>query len=153
MKKILAHALVLGFFFALPFGLFAQQIGTGDNVYTIPAGSEYGAGAQSGDVSSNFLFNDSLGSGSGQKDLKWLIGLFIDLIRRVIPLIFAMSVVVILWGITQSLSGSDEKRTEGKAIIIWGVVGLFAMISIWGLVNILSGTFQLDNSRIVVPRV
>jgi hypothetical protein len=82
-----------------------------------------------------------------------LIGLFTDLIRRVIPLIFSMAVIVVLWGIAQSLSGSEEKRTEGKLIIVWGVIGLFVMVSIWGIVNILAGTFQLDNSRINVPRV
>jgi hypothetical protein len=152
MKK---HITTLFIFIALffPVSVSLAQVGTGQNVF-IEAGSDYGSGAQVGnDIATNYFFNEPLGAGSGEKDLQWLVALIIDLINRVIPLIFAMAVVVILWGIAQSVSGSEEKRAEGKAIIVWGVVGLFAMLSIWGLVNILVGTFDLDNSRVVIPTV
>ncbi len=103
---------------------------------------------------SALLFVPFVASAAGSaQDLKSLIALITDLINRIVPLIFSMAVIVILWGVAQSISGSEEKRTEGKNIIIWGVIGLFAMVSIWGLVNILVGTFQLDNNRITIPRV
>ncbi len=153
LKKLLIGLSVFALL-ALPAGLSFAQVGTGSNVFTLPAGSDYGGGASSGnDISTNFFFNDALGAGSGEKDLKWLIALFTDLLNRLVPLIFAMAVVVILWGIAQSISGSEEKRKAGKDIILWGVVGLFAMLSIWGLVNILVGTFDLNDNPIRIPRV
>lgn len=39
----------------------------------------------------------------------------------------------------------DSRKDSGLAIL-WGIVGLFLIISIWGLVNILVNTFSTDNS-------
>jgi hypothetical protein len=30
--------------------------------------------------------------------------------------------------------------------MLWGLIGFFLMVSIWGLVNILVGTFDLNNA-------
>ena len=30
--------------------------------------------------------------------------------------------------------------------MLWGLIGFFVMVSIWGLVNILTGTIQLGNN-------
>ncbi len=38
---------------------------------------------------------------------------------------------------------SEEKRQQGKDTIMYGVIGLFIMISVWGLVAILDSTFNL----------
>jgi hypothetical protein len=40
---------------------------------------------------------------------------------------------------------NDEKKAAAKDKIIYGIVGLFIMISVWGLVNILVNTFGLNN--------
>ncbi len=73
--------------------------------------------------------------------------------QSVIPLLFAVAVVMFLWGaIKFFLLESDEesKRTQGKQFMIWGVVALAVMISVWGLVNILGATFGIDR---VLPSV
>lgn len=41
---------------------------------------------------------------------------------------------------------SEEKRENGKQIIYHGIIGLFVMISVWGLVNILANTFTFENN-------
>jgi hypothetical protein len=66
-----------------------------------------------------------------------------------VPLIFAISFLVFIWGVFKYfISGASdkEKREEGRNIIIYSIIGFFAMISIWGLVHILTGTVRLDNS-------
>jgi hypothetical protein len=48
---------------------------------------------------------------------------------------------------------SEEKRESGRQTVIYGVIGLFAMISIWGFVNILNTTFRLNKPyNEVVPK-
>ena len=39
----------------------------------------------------------------------------------------------------------ESRGTIGKAII-WGIVGLFVILSIWGLVAILSNTFRTNTT-------
>lgn len=72
----------------------------------------------------------------------------------VIPLIFALATVMFIWGVIQFfIIGANEeaKREQGKQFIIWGVIALTVMISIWGLVGIVGGTFNLNTS--VLPEV
>lgn len=65
----------------------------------------------------------------------------------IIPLFFALAVVMFIWGVVQYvINGEDEaKKTKGKQFMIWGIIGLAVMISIWGLVGILTDTFGVKN--------
>ncbi len=71
---------------------------------------------------------------------------------RALPLLILAALVLLLYGIVKNFffESSDEKRKEGKDFIIWGIVALFVMVSVWGLVNVLRGTFQLDNDNVPV---
>lgn len=73
----------------------------------------------------------------------------IGLINNVaVPLIFAVAFIVFIWGVFQYFiaGGHDEeKRETGKSLMLWGIIGFFIMVSVWGLVNILRGTFSFDN--------
>ncbi|PIP69142.1 hypothetical protein CO033_02145 [Candidatus Nomurabacteria bacterium CG_4_9_14_0_2_um_filter_32_10] len=70
----------------------------------------------------------------------------------VIPLIFALAVVMFIWGVVQYVINSDEeaKKEKGKQFMIWGIIGLTVMVSIWGLVSILGSTFGIQN---VIPQL
>lgn len=67
----------------------------------------------------------------------------LELINRiVVPLIFAAAFLVFIVGIFRTFfSDSEDKRKEGRKLAVYGVVGFFIMLSVWGLVNILVGTF------------
>src|ERR1700679_2129414 len=70
-----------------------------------------------------------------------------SLLNQIIPILIAFTVVYILWGIFQSfVKGSEEERTAGHKKILYGIIALFIMISIWGLVNILVNTTGLNNT-------
>ena len=65
-----------------------------------------------------------------------------------VPLVFAIAFVVFIWGIFQYFiaGGHDEEAKEkGKSLMLYGLIGFFLMIAVWGLVNILLGTFNLNN--------
>ena len=70
-----------------------------------------------------------------------------DIINRLAPLLIAVAVIILLIGIINYIRAGDEeeKRTKGKNEMIYGIIGLFVMVSISGLVAILSGTFNLSN--------
>ncbi|OGI94939.1 hypothetical protein A2917_01910 [Candidatus Nomurabacteria bacterium RIFCSPLOWO2_01_FULL_42_17] len=71
----------------------------------------------------------------------------------IIPLIFTLAVLMFVWGVVQYVIHSDEetKKAKGKQFMIWGIVALTVMVSVWGLVNILSSTFGINGS--VLPQV
>ena len=78
----------------------------------------------------------------------WDIFSFIqNLLNTVLPIIIAAAVVYFVWGMFQLfLAGDEEKKEKAKTTIIYGVIAIFVMVSVWGLVNILVRTFGLDNT-------
>jgi hypothetical protein len=67
----------------------------------------------------------------------------IDIFDSLIYLMMAAAVVYTIYGAFIMIS-SEEKRQTGKDTIMYVIIGLFIMISIWGLVAILDETFQLS---------
>jgi hypothetical protein len=65
-----------------------------------------------------------------------------------VPVLFAVAFIVFLWGAFKTFilgHASDEVKKEGTNLMLWGLIGFFVMISIWGLVNILTGTINFGN--------
>lgn len=64
----------------------------------------------------------------------------------VIPFLFALAVVIFLVGVMKYVAGGDneEKRTQGRDIMWFGIVALFVMVGVWGFVKILAVTFGFD---------
>ncbi|KKU67316.1 MAG: hypothetical protein UX89_C0016G0019 [Parcubacteria group bacterium GW2011_GWA2_47_16] len=77
-----------------------------------------------------------------------LMAILQNIIDAVIPFLVGLAVMLVIYGIVGFIShaADEEKRTEAKNFIIWGIIGIFVMISIWGFVNILVKTFNLDPS-------
>ena len=63
-------------------------------------------------------------------------------INALIPLIIGLAVIAFMWGLIQYISaGDDSKKAEAKSAMIYGIIILFVMVSIWGIVKILQDTF------------
>jgi|SRR3989338_6185524 len=64
--------------------------------------------------------------------------------KSVIPFIFAIAMVMFIWGAVKFFiieADEEAKRAQGKQFMIWGIIALTVMISVWGLVGILTNTF------------
>lgn len=68
--------------------------------------------------------------------------------KSVVPLIFALAALMFFWGVVQYvIGGAEEKeKAKGKQFMIWGIVAIAVMISVWGLVRVLTNTFDIDFS-------
>lgn len=69
-------------------------------------------------------------------------------------LLMAAAVIFIIWNIVKYLiAGGEEDRSAALKNFIWGIVGLFLIISIWGIVNILLNTFRTTPPPTTIPQV
>ncbi len=88
---------------------------------------------------------------SAQSLAKWVI----DFINNIlVPLVFALSFIIFIFGVFRYFiaGAADEgKRDTGRQFMIYGIIGFFVMLSVWGLVHLLTGTIRLDNSATSVP--
>lgn len=71
--------------------------------------------------------------------------------NAIVPLLFSAALAIFIFGVVKFIGNSDSKeKGKGRDFMIWGVVGLFVMISVWGLVNVLNVTFGVRN---VIPQL
>lgn len=75
-----------------------------------------------------------------------------------IPLVFAIALLVFIYGMFQYfiLGGSDEDNREtGRRLMLWAIVGFVAMVSIFGIVNLVAGGlgFSEDENIQNIPNV
>lgn len=83
-----------------------------------------------------------------------LLELVSDLIRATVPVVIGLAVLVFIYGILKYVIAKDDTaQKEARGVILWGVIILFVMVSVWGLVNLLGDTLQLNNSAPRGPAV
>ncbi|MCA9352003.1 hypothetical protein KC866_01235 [Patescibacteria group bacterium] len=69
---------------------------------------------------------------------------FVDVIgRSLIPLLFSIALALFIWGIVDFIRGADnsETRRKGRQRMLWGILGLLAMIGYISLATVLTNTF------------
>jgi len=67
----------------------------------------------------------------------------------IVPVVFAVAFIVFLWGAFQTFilgANSEEVKSKGKNLMLWGLIGFFVMVSVWGLVNLLTGTISFGSN-------
>lgn len=69
--------------------------------------------------------------------------LILAVIDALIPLVLVAAVAVFLWGLFKLLraAGNEIDYEEGRNIMVYGIIGIFVMTAVWGLVAFLNGTF------------
>lgn len=73
--------------------------------------------------------------------LNALIGLFITL-----------AIVIFFWGLIKYLANAGEQKSEGLQIMFYGIIAIFVMVSIWGIIRLLQSTFKVTSTDPVIPK-
>ena len=84
------------------------------------------------------------------------IGTFIN--NTVIPALIALAFLVLVYGIFQNFflgRDDEEAREKGKQLILYSVIGMLLIVSVWGIVALLSGALGLNQGGggIVLPKI
>ncbi len=76
------------------------------------------------------------------------VGEWLDLL---IPILIGIAVVVFFWGIIRYVTAGadDEKRKEARGLMIWGIIAIFIMVAIWGLVGLLASFLGISTGGTV----
>ncbi len=103
-------------------------------------------------------FAQTSGTGGNFTEVEDFFTLVLNFINgTLVPLVFAIAFLVFIWGVVKFfiLGGGDEtKRSEGKQLMIWGIIGFVVMVSLWGIVNLLSeGLFGNNQELQNIPNV
>ena len=73
-----------------------------------------------------------------------------------IPILITLALLYFLFGLGEYVleSHDDAKKTEGRNRMIYGVVALFVMVSVWGLVGVIASQFGITaGGQIPIPSI
>lgn len=71
-----------------------------------------------------------------------------------VPLLMAVAFIVFLFGVYKYFiqgAADETSRTDGKQFTLWGVIGFVVILSLWGIVNLVMGTFGLSSTSSAPP--
>jgi len=93
---------------------------------------------------------------TAQQGIVGTLRIFSLLFNGLIGLFVTVAIVVFFWGLIMYLWQVGEKKHEGLQTMFWGVIAIFVMVSIWGIIHLLQNTFGVQNGsaiNVAVPTV
>jgi len=77
------------------------------------------------------------------------IRIFIDLIKLAFPVMIGLALLVFFKGLIAFIakSGDAKSHEEGRSLMIWGVIALFIMVSVFGILRFFYGDLGFDGAR------
>lgn len=78
------------------------------------------------------------------ESVKRLIGNINEaVVNPLIGFLIVLATVYFLWGVMQFIwaSRADGDQEEGKQHMLWGIIGMTLMVSVYGILRIITGTF------------
>jgi hypothetical protein len=80
------------------------------------------------------------------------------LLDQLVVFLIALAVVWFIWNVIRyTMSSDEEKKGAAKSQMIWGIIAIAVIVSVWGLVSILQNIFGVNttgagNVNILLPR-
>lgn len=96
----------------------------------------------------NFLF---------AKGLQELITDSYSIVDSLTLISVGIALLAFFWGLAQFIlhksGGSEIAYTEGTRLMIWGIISLVVIVSIWGIIGLLQSEFGLSPTNVPINRL
>lgn len=68
------------------------------------------------------------------------------LVNGALPVVVGLALLGFFWGLMKFIfaAGDEEKKEEGKNVMIYGVIALFVMVAVWGLVGFIASALNVQ---------
>ena len=92
------------------------------------------------------MFALAQGTGVQTGNIRAFVTQLGEIIALLLPILVTLAVVLFFWGLAVFIfsAGSDEGREKGKQIMIWGVIALFIIVSVWGIIAFLGNLLGIN---------
>ncbi|MDQ5949336.1 MAG: hypothetical protein QG589_462 [Patescibacteria group bacterium] len=70
-----------------------------------------------------------------------------NIVTGLIPVLFALAILYFFWGLIEYIraAGDPKKASEGKSIMIYGLVAIFIMATLFGIISWLQGSLGVSS--------
>lgn len=76
------------------------------------------------------------------------LGAVSGIINIATPIVVGLALLYFFWGLAQFIakSGNSESHEEGRNKMIWGLIALFVMLTVWGIVFFIAGELGINQT-------
>ena len=95
------------------------------------------------------LLLPALASAQTAQNIIAVVDVFALILNRVVGIVIIFAIIWFIWGLAEYIfeeSGDAKNRAKGRERMIMGVIALFVIISIWGLVRFLQNSLGIQGS-------
>lgn len=75
-----------------------------------------------------------------------------SVVDLLIPIAVGVALLAFFWGLSQFIlhksGGSETARSEGSRLMVWGIIALFVIVSIWGIIALIQSEFNISPTTI-----
>lgn len=84
---------------------------------------------------------------SAPTDFRSLVNLFINIINPLLGLLVGLALLAFFKGLVSFIgkSGDAAKHQEGRDLMVWGVIALFVMVSVFGILRFFYNDLGFSN--------
>ncbi len=84
--------------------------------------------------------------GQNLQNLSNLVGSATRIINQLVPFAIGLGLIAFLFGIVRYITaGAGEDKAAARNLMIYGIIALFVMVSVWGLVNFIGQALGINN--------
>ena len=97
-----------------------------------------------------FAFAQTLGN------ISTLVTSLGNIVRLALPIVVAIALLAFFWGLVKFIfaQGNEEAKADAKKIMLWGLIALFVMVAVWGLVRFIGTALGITpGGSIEIPTV
>ncbi len=82
-----------------------------------------------------------------------VLDLFNQILRFAVPFLISLSIVYFLYAVFKFISSgnNEDGRAEAKSQLIYAIVALAVMVSVYGLINFVTNTVGVNQAGTTVP--
>lgn len=73
-----------------------------------------------------------------------VVNSLVEIFNSVLPVLVAMALVLFMYGVVKYIKSEGEHEERG--IMLWSLVALFVILSMWGILRLMCNTFTGSGS-------
>lgn len=89
-------------------------------------------------------------TGTGGQNATNIVTTIKNLLDSIVPVLIVLALLYFIYGVAKYImsSGEEEAQKEARGVMIYGIIALFVIVSVWGIVGLLQTTFGVGGGQL-----
>jgi hypothetical protein len=88
---------------------------------------------------------------SNNQGILGTVGMIGTVVASLVPVVSTLAILFFFWGLAKYIlaAGDPESKADGKKIMIWGIIAIFIMVTLFGIIGYLQSAVGTNIAPIV----